>query len=106
MTEDHRQQRRAAADDFIQSLGQLESVLQDEADAAKAQNRSMAARLPSPKSPKSPSPQERPAAARPSYSAATPTPGQAPGADDNFSEALEEAAADIEAFMQSQEDLG
>lgn len=106
MTEDHRQQRRAAADDFIQSLDQLESVFQDEAEKAKEQRRSMASRRPSPKSPKSPSPQEPSATSRSPYSATTPTSGQASGSPASFSEALEEAAADIEAFMQSQEDLG
>ncbi|HEY9735348.1 MAG TPA: hypothetical protein V6D06_03665 [Trichocoleus sp.] len=74
MTDHPRQQRQSAARDFMQSLGQLEAVLKTEAEAASTQ----------------PPPAPRPQPAAP------PTPTAPQSA---LEAALEDAAADIEQYM-------
>lgn len=77
---DHpRQQRQSAARDFMQSLGQLEAVLKTEAEAASPQPRPVV--WPQPSAPLAP-----------------------PAGQGDLEAALEDAAADIEQYMNTHDD--
>lgn len=83
MPDHSRQQRQSAAREFMQSLGQLETVLQPEANL----------------SPTSPEPVRVP---RPVAPPPRPTRG---ATQTDLAAAFEEAAADIEQFMNIQEEM-